>query len=354
LATSFWHELPRPFFVLAPMEDVTDTVFREIVLSISDPGCLHVVCGEFASADGLCHPEGRHGVAGRLQVSPAERALLRARGVRIVAQIWGREPENFRRAAQLITAEYDFDGIDINFGCPVRKIAGKQAACSALIAEPDLAQEIVLATREATTLPVSVKTRTGIRTPVTETWIAALLAVGPAAIILHGRTQKAMSRRPADWDEIGKAVAVRNRCGADTVILGNGDVMSVAQGRALAERYGVDGVMVGRGVFQNAWLFNDPAPAPERNERLALLWRHTERYHEVWRDRRNFNNLKKFYKIYCAGFPGAAALRARLMAAATAEDVRRELARAACSPRLGGFEEAGRGTVPPLDRTFSS
>ncbi|MFO7653759.1 MAG: tRNA-dihydrouridine synthase [Candidatus Krumholzibacteriia bacterium] len=327
MTRSFWSELPAPFFVLAPMEDVTDTIFREIVLRISDPAHLRVVFGEFASTDGLVHPEGRFAVATRLLVTGAERALLRATGVRIVAQIWGRDPEHFRRAAEIITRDHEFDGIDINFGCPVRKIAGKQAACSALIGDPDLACEIVRATRDGTHLPVSVKTRTGLREPITEEWIGRLLETGPAAITLHGRTQRDMTKVPADWNEIGKAVRLRDAMGSSTVMIGNGDVTSVAQGRALAARHGVEGVMVGRGVFQNAWLFNDPPPDPDCRERLALLWQHTERYLEVWDGVRNFNNLKKFYKIYCTGFPGAATLRAELMQADGADAVRRLLPR---------------------------
>jgi tRNA-dihydrouridine synthase len=130
---------------------------------------------------------------------------------------------------------------------------------------------------------------------------------------------------PADWNEIGKAVAVRDELGSDAVVIGNGDVGSLPQARELAARHRVDGIMVGRGIFQNVWLFNDPVPEPDCAARLALLWRHTERFLETWGDGRNFNNLKKFYKIYCTGFPGAAALRARLMEAASADDVRRLL-----------------------------
>jgi len=184
-----------------------------------------------------------------------------------------------------------------------------------------------------------VKTRTGIREHVTEAWIEALLATDPAAITLHGRTQRAMSRLPADWEEIGKAVRIRDGvrkrasregralAGAGTLILGNGDVTSLAQGHELVRRHGVDGVMIGRGIFQDAWLFNDPPPVPGCDERLALLWRHTERFFAVWTEGRNFNNLKKFYKIYCSGFPGAAVLRAQLMEAESVADVRRLLPR---------------------------
>jgi nifR3 family TIM-barrel protein len=322
----FWQELPRPIFALAPMEDVTDTVFREIVLSLSDPRRLHVVCAEFASTDGLCHPEGRDRVAERLRVNAGERRLLRRLGVKLVAQIWGSRPEKFHEATRWICAEHDFDGIDINMGCPVRKIV-KQAGCSALIGDPPLAQEIVRATREAADLPVSVKTRTGLKEPVTESWIGALLEAGPAAIILHGRTQKQMSRAPADWGEIARAVRVRDASGAPVPLLGNGDVVSVADALAKVADSGVDGVMVGRGIFQDPWLFNDAARPVSREERLDLLWRHTELFLETWGERRNFNILKKFYKIYCAGFPGSAELRRRLMQARDAATVQRLLDR---------------------------
>jgi len=324
MATDFWQELPRPFFTLAPMEDVTDTVFREILLGISDPRYLQVVFGEFVSTDGLCHVDGRPRVSSRLQVSAAERRLLREKKVKIVAQIWGRDPENYRLAVQHICQDYDFDGIDINFGCPVKKIT-KGGACSALIAEPQLAQELVLAAKEASTLPVSVKTRTGIRAHETEAWVATLLETQPAALILHGRTQKQMTKVPADWDEIGKAVRVRDEMAPQIPIIGNGDVLSVEQGLALAEEHGVDGVMVGRGVFHNPYLFNHPQPEITRDERLRLLWLHTERYLATWGDGRNFNTLKKFYKIYTSGFPGAARLRARLMQTSNADEVRQIL-----------------------------
>jgi tRNA-dihydrouridine synthase len=318
---NFWQELPRPIFALAPMEDVTDTVFRQIVLSVSDPRWLHVVCAEFASTDGLCHPAGRPKVAERLHVDPGERELLRRLGVKLVAQIWGSRPEKFHEAARLICTEMDFDGIDINMGCPVRKIV-KQSGCSALIGQPALAKEIVLATKEAADVPVSVKTRTGLREVVTESWIGALLETEPAAIILHGRTQKQMSRVPADWLEIARAVRVRDACGHATPVLGNGDVASVADALQKIEQSGVDGVMVGRGVLQDVWFFNHPACRPSKEDRLELLQRHTRLYAETWGGRKNFNILKKFYKIYCSGFPGSAELRKQLMQARDAAAIR--------------------------------
>jgi nifR3 family TIM-barrel protein len=317
---NFWQELPRPLFALAPMEDVTDTVFREIVLSVSDPRWLHVVCAEFTSTDGLCHPAGRPKVTERLHVNTSERALLRSLGVKLVAQIWGSRPEKFREAARLICTEMDFDGIDINMGCPVRKIV-KQAGCSALIGEPALAQEIVLATKEAADVPVSVKTRTGLKEVAIESWITALLETEPAAIILHGRTQKQMSKVPADWQEIARAVRVRDASGYAVPVLGNGDVTSVADALQKIGQSGVDGVMVGRGILQDVWFFNHPARRVSKEDRLELLQRHTRLFAETWGGRKNFNILKKFYKIYCSGFPGSAELRKQLMQARDAEAV---------------------------------
>ncbi len=318
---NFWPLLPRPHLSLAPMEDVTDTVFREVVLAVSDPACLHVVFTEFTSTDGLCHPEGRAKVAQRLRVNDGERALLRRAGVKLVAQIWGANPEKYRRAVQWIREEHDFDGIDVNMGCPVRDVI-KTGSCAALIGDPARAREIVLAAREAADCPVSVKTRTGISRHATEAWIGALLDVAPAAIILHGRTQKAQARLPADWDEIARAARLRDARGAPTVMVGNGDVASMADARARAAAAGVEGVMVGRGILADPWFFN-PAPREvPRAERLALLWRHCELYTGTWGEARRFQVLRKFFKIYCNGFPGAAELRARLMQAEDAPQVR--------------------------------
>ena len=254
---SFWNDLPKPAFTLAPMEDVTDTAFRELVMSISNPQFFHVIFTEFTSTDGLCHHVGKSKVMGRLKVNETERQVLKEKNMKIVAQIWGANPEKFHQAARMICDEFDFDGIDINFGCPVKKIV-KQGACSAIIGKPQLAKEIILATKEASRLPVSVKTRTGIKKHDTENWIGHLLETDPAAIILHARTQNDQSEAPADWREISKAVELRNKSGKDIPLLGNGDVSSVEDAIEKCNETGADGVMVGRGIFHNPWFFNQP------------------------------------------------------------------------------------------------
>lgn len=320
--SSFWNELQAPVLALAPMEDVTDTSFRELVARISAPGCLHVLFTEFTAVDGMNHPVGKQRVAERLVVSQSERAVLKEKGIRLVAQIWGNKPEVFHRIAAEMTSEYDFDGIDINMGCPVKNVV-KQGSCSALIDQPTLAQEIILATKEATTLPVSVKTRTGIKKHDTERWITQLLETKPAAITLHGRTQKQQSDGLADWDEIAKAARLRDQLAPEIPVLGNGDVLSWQQACAYTQRYGLDGVMIGRGIFHNPWFFNSEPREYPRDEKLETLLFHTRLFEQNWGDHKNLNILKRFYKIYTNGFAGAAGLRAELMNAKTFADVYR-------------------------------
>lgn len=318
---NFWKGLPKPMFTLAPMEDVTDTSFRQLVMEISDPRFFHVIFTEFTSTDGLCHPVGRPNVISRLQVNNTERDVLQRRGMKIVAQIWGANPEKFYQATRLICSEMQFDGIDINMGCPVKKIV-KQGGCSALIGQPTIAAEIIQATKEASNIPVSVKTRTGIKKHDTENWISFLLAQDPAAIILHARTQKDQSEAAADWREIAKAVRVRNASGKDIPLLGNGDVMSVEDALQKCTITGADGVMVGRGIFHNPWFFNQPQPVITTHDKIELLWHHVDLFTKTWGTERNFATLKRFFKIYTNAFKGAARLRAALMETNNAGEVR--------------------------------
>ena len=308
----FWTEIKHPIVALAPMEDVTDTVFREVIRSVSDPEVLNVLFTEFTSTDGLCNEAGFKSVSARLVVSETEKEWLRKTNTKLVAQIWGSDPEKFRRSAEMISAMHLFDGIDINMGCPVKKVV-KNKSCSALINYPELAKEIILATREGTTLPVSVKTRLGFNKVITEQWIGELLSVNPAAITIHGRTQNMMSTGQAMWDEIGKAVKLRNSLQSSTLILGNGDVCNFETIQQHVSQQGVDGVMVGTGVFKNPWMFNQQLPDITMEMRIALIRKHIMLYDSVWQGKQNYNVLKRFYKIYINGFEGAADWRDQLM-----------------------------------------
>lgn len=320
--SNFWEKLPRTIFALAPMEDVTDTSFREIVAGLADPQYLHILYTEFTSVDGMNHSKGKIRVGERLFVSESEKALLKHKNIRLIAQIWGNKPELFHKIAREITEEYDFDGLDINMGCPVKNVI-KNGCCSALINQPELAKEIILATQDATHLPVSVKTRTGIKSHDTEEWIAHLLETKPGAIILHGRTQKQQSEGLSDWEEIAKGARIRDQVNPETKFLGNGDVLSVSHGEELIQKYGLDGVMIGRGIFHNPWFFNPLHVTPSKSEKLEQLLLHTRIFERNWKSNKNLNILKRFYKIYTSDFPLAAKLRADLMEAKTYEDVYR-------------------------------
>jgi tRNA-dihydrouridine synthase len=311
----FWNTLERPFTALAPMEDVTDTVFRQLVAKWGAPDVFFT---EFVNVDGMCSA-GREAVIHRLRYTEAERPL--------VAQVWGLRPENFEIAARDIAA-MGFDGIDINMGCPVKKII-KSGACSALIDNPSLAAEMIQATKDgAGDLPVSVKTRIGFRKKCTLEWSGFLLDHDIAALTIHGRIAKDMSDVPADWDEVGKVAALRNEMGVRTLVIGNGDVESMAQVVDFHGRHGVDGAMVGRGIFHNPFLFAKDASSFDElpfEAKASLLREHVALYRRTWGDKKNFNVMKKFVKVYIRGFEGASHIRGELMEAASYTDMLRLL-----------------------------
>lgn len=321
--SNFWKEIEKPVFSLAPMEDVTDTTFREVVMGLSDPDYLQVIFTEFTSTDGLCHEKGRPNVISRLEVNESERKLLQEKNVKLVAQIWGSRPENHYKSAKIIS-DMGFDGIDINMGCPIKKIV-KQGGCSALIAYPELAKEIIQATQEGSKLPVSVKTRIGINKVITEEWISHLLKCNLPALTVHGRIQTMQSEGLADWNEIGKAAVLRQEIAPETLIFGNGDVMSLTEGIEKIKTFELDGVMIGRGIFKSPWFFNLNEIEPSIQQRLEVLWNHASLFNKTWDKRRNFAIQKRFFKIYVNNFAGAAELRAKLMETIDLEGVEQVL-----------------------------
>ncbi len=309
--SNYWNDFKESIWALAPMEDVTDTVFREVVLRLSKPGHLHLLFSEFLSTDGFCHPIGKEKVIHRFKVNTKELELAKKMNVKLVAQIWGTDPEKFYQTAKFIAEETPFDGIDINMGCPMKNII-KKGACSALINTPELAREIITAVKEASDLPLSVKTRIGFKTVVTESWISNLLESEADALIVHGRVQKMMSEGEADWNEIAKAVQLRNAINPSMKLLGNGDVMSIEESNQKVNEFGVDGVMVGRGIFHNPWLYN-PGHEPSLIERIEALRLHSSLYAKTWTGEKPWAILKRFFKIYTNSFVAAAQLRAQLM-----------------------------------------
>lgn len=322
---NFWHKYPSPIMMLAPMEDVTDTAFRELVLRLSDKKHLNLLFTEFTSTDGMCHPVGKDKVSYRLKISEDERRLLKEKDVKIIAQIWGNNPEKFRQTADYITNNYDFDGLDLNFGCPMKNIVS-HGSCAALINQNSLVNEIIYATKEGTHLPVSVKTRLGIKEITTEKWFSFLLTQPIDAITVHGRIQKQMSDGLANWDEIKKVVDMRNALGSSIKIIGNGDVESIEESYEKSDKYGVDGVMIGRGIFKNPWLFSPELKEITVEERIKTLSLHLELFEKNWGNTRNFPILRRFFKIYLSEFRYAADFRHDMMSVNNYAEARETIA----------------------------
>ncbi len=345
--SNFWEQLPKPFFALAPMADVTDPAFRRIIAKYGKPD---VTWTEFVSADGLAS-KGREVLQRDLEYTEGERP--------IVAQLFSAHPDKMREASKFV-ASLGFDGIDINMGCPDRSIE-KQGAGAAMIKTPAVAAAIIQAVKDGIAdagkdIPVSVKTRVGYNKIQIDEWIPLLLAQNISALTVHARTRKEMSLVPARWEHVREVVALRDQMGVSTKIIGNGDVKNIEHARALAEETGCDGVMIGRALFGNPWLFAVSAKsqgtvAPKKpslfsrikrmffkdkdahkywlhaettiplEERLRVLVEHTKLYEELLGDIKSFSIMKKHYKAYVHGFDGAKELRMKLMEAENAREV---------------------------------
>lgn len=307
---SFWDNLPRPFFVLAPLANVTDASFRRLIAKYSKPNGPDVIWTEFVSADGLV--KGNREVLMRdLVFDESERP--------IIAQFFTATPE-YMEAAAALAQELGFDGIDINMGCPDRAIE-KQGAGAKMILNPENARAVVeAAKRGAPTLPVSVKTRLGYNKDILEDWLPEILKAEPVALTLHARTRKEMSKVPARWERVKRAVEIRNELGSNTLILGNGDLIDIEDARTKVEEAGADGAMLGRAIFGKPWLFSGK-PEPELKERLKIVIEHTKLFEELLGDIKSFQLMKKHFKAYVEGFNGAKELRMRLMETKNATEV---------------------------------
>lgn len=345
---NFWQTLPTPCFTVAPMADVTDAPFRRLLATYSahiradgTVGGPDVMWTEFVSADGLLRatPEGKAKLMADLMYTEAERP--------IVAQLFTSNEAHMEIAAKLCL-ELGFDGVDINMGCPDRSIE-KQGCGSAMIKHPDTARAIIRAAKrgarhgEVAGIPVSIKTRIGYNVDQIDEWIPEVLAETPAALTVHARTRKEMSKVPADWERVARVVTLRDKLSPDTRIIGNGDVLSLADGHEKIAHTGADGAMIGRALFGNPWFFHPTKRLPTRltalpthgvnrdtivttdtdnteveyvtlEERLHVLIEHSELFEELL-PFKNFAVMKKHYKAYVSGFPRAAELRGQLMEA---------------------------------------
>ena len=297
-----WYDLPKPFFVLAPMEDVTDTVFRQIVVSCGRPDLMFT---EFVSVEGLASKLGKDKVIHRLQYTKQEKPLI--------AQIWGITPAHYYDAGKL-AMEMGFDGLDINMGCPVKKII-KQGACSALIKNHNLANEIIQAAKEGGQgLEISVKTRVGFDKIDTENWIGNLLNQDLDALTIHTRTVKDLSKVPARHTELAKVVEIKESLKKNTIIIANGDIDSREMGLELSSIYNVDGLMIGRGIFKNPWIFNPGINLSDitPKEKILKLKEHLILFDKTWGKNKNLAIMKKFFKVYLSNFDGSSKIKSEL------------------------------------------
>jgi tRNA-dihydrouridine synthase len=307
---NFWRELPRPFFILAPMEEVTDVVFRHVVSEAARPDVFFT---EFTNSESYCHPEGKSSVSGRLTFTEDEQP--------IVAHIWGDRPENFRQMS-IGMAELGFRGIDINMGCPVPNVA-QNGKGSGLIRRPEVAGDLIQAAK-AGGLPVSVKTRLGY-TNIDEwqDWLTHLLKQDIVNLSIHLRTRQEMSKVDAHWELIPEIKKLRDEVAPDTLLTINGDIPDRQTGLKLASQYGVDGVMIGRGIFHNPFAFEKEPKEHSSKELLDLLRLHLDLHDKYSNlELRPFKALHRFFKIYVKGFRGASELRNQLMSTNSTDEVR--------------------------------
>jgi len=309
---NIWEKLPKPFFCLAPMADVTDASFRQIITKYGKPDVLWT---EFVSADGLVS-EGREVLKNNLIYSKKEKP--------IIAQLFSSNPAKMREAAKYV-ASLGFDGIDINMGCPDKSVE-KQGAGAAMMKDKEKALAIIQAVRDGIkaassaarrkgrkNISISVKTRIGYNKNQMEEWIPFLLGENLDALTIHARTRKELSLVPANWDHVKRVVEIRNKMKVKTKIIGNGDVESLEQGKKLAKETGCDGIMIGRGIFGNPWLFS--GKIPNVKQKLKVLVEHTKLFEKLLKGHKNFAVMKKHFKAYVNGFEGAKELRVKLMEA---------------------------------------
>ncbi len=305
---SFWQDLPRPFTILAPMQGVTDVVFRNLITEIGKPDVLFT---EFTNVEGL---QSR-------AVEKVKEALLFTKYQKpIVAQLWGIHPNDYYLSAKFCK-DVGFDGIDINMGCPDKLIV-KRGSCAALIKNPDLAKRIIEQTKKASgNVPVSVKTRLGFE-KINLDWIVFLLEQEISSLTIHLRTVDELSKVPAHWEVMHEIVKLRDKISPSTILIGNGDIQTYQEIQDKYTTYGNEGFMIGRGIFQNPFLFNKSVNIDyvTVEQRIALYIKHIKLFDKTWK-KKNPALLKKFCKTYLSNFEDATSLREKIMLCSKTEEM---------------------------------
>ena len=310
---NIWNQLKKPFLILAPMEGVTDILFRQVIAHAGRPDLFFT---EFTNVSSYASEKGRANALERLEIAPTDSP--------IIAQIWGKNPDHFSEISSAL-AELGFSGIDLNFGCPDKHV-NKAGGGAAMIRTPDLAVECYRNARKNTDLPVSIKTRLGWSDPEEyRIWLPILLNEHPSALTVHLRTKKEMSKVPAHYELVPDIIKLRDKISPETKLIINGDIKDRTHALTLHAKYPeIDGFMIGRGVFENPYCFTNHTPTQE--ELMNLLKLHLDLYEEYTKKHHvNFETLKHFFKIYINNFSGAKELRAKLMETHNIKEVRKIL-----------------------------
>ncbi len=307
---NIWNELKKPFLILAPMEGVTDIAFRQVIAKAGRPDLFFT---EFTNVSSYVSEKGRENALERLKITPSDSP--------IIAQIWGKNPDHFSEISSALES-LGFSGIDINMGCPDRHV-NRAGGGAAMIKTPELAIECINRAKETTNLPVSVKTRLGY-TYLDEwkEWLTLLLNQNLSALTIHLRTRKEMSKVPAHFELIPEILKLRNEIAPETKLIINGDIKDKSEAEKIYEKYpGIDGFMIGRGVFQNPFCFTDHLGT--KTELFELLNFHLDKFDEESKETyHSFEPLKHYFKIYLNNFPGASEIRNKLMQTHSTKEVR--------------------------------
>ena len=305
-----WNDLPAPFLVLAPMEGVTDVIFRQVVARAGRPDLFFT---EFTNVSSYASEKGRENALERLEISPTDKP--------IIAQIWGKNPEHFGKTCEALEG-LGFSGVDLNFGCPDKHV-NKAGGGAAMIKTPELAVECFRNAKKSTSLPVSIKTRLGwAKVEEYKDWLSTLLNEHPAALTVHLRTKKEMSKVAAHYELIPEIIKLRTEISPETKLIINGDIKDREAAFKLHQEYPeIDGFMIGRGVFLNPYCFTNHSPT--REELMELLNYHLDLFEAKSKTTYlSYEPLKHFFKMYINNFPGASDLRAKLMETHSAEEAR--------------------------------
>ena len=315
--SNIWNDLSKKGIIscLAPMEGVTDICFRQVIAKAGRPNLFFT---EFTNVSSYASEKGRANALERLEVAPTDSP--------IIAQIWGKNPEHFAEITSALK-ELGFSGVDLNFGCPDRHV-NNTGGGAAMIRTPELAIACFRnAVEHSNGLPVSIKTRLGY-TYIDEykDWLSALLREHPAALTIHLRTRKEMSKVPAHYELVPDIIHLKNELSPETKLLANGDILDYKQGEKMVRNNpGLDGYMIGRGIFQNPYCFTNYQPT--REELIELLIAHLDFYDKKNKQsgntkQRSFEPLKHYFKIYIKDFPGASEFRQKLMDCHSTSEVR--------------------------------